>query len=129
VDKAVAAAKVGPAEGPSLARHLSDARTLLVAGPPFVLERIDLAPNSHWELQAEHEFWVLVIKGRARIGPINAFVGEGIFLEAERTTVDVGSEGLGGLCAYPGSEPSPSLLRDLDFRNAGSPVYSAKARP
>jgi len=129
VDNAVAAARMGLAECPSVPRHLSDARTLLVAGPPFVLERIDLAPNSNWELHAERESWVLVVKGHARVGPINAFVGEGIFLEAERTTVDVGSEGLVGLCAYPGSEPSPSLLRDLDFRNAGSPVYSAEARP
>jgi hypothetical protein len=105
------------------------ASSLLVAGPPFVLERIDLAPNSNWELHAEREIWVIVVKGHARVGHINAFVGGGIVLEADRTIVEVGSECLGGLCAYPGSEPSPSLLRDLDFRNAGSPVYSAKARP
>ena len=129
VDNAVAAAKAELAECPSVYLRLCDARTLLVAGPPFVLERVDLAPNSTWVLHAEHEMWILVLEGRAQVGPINAFVGEGIFLEADRTSVTVGSDGLVGLFAYPGSEPSPRLLRDREWRDAGSPAHSAEMRP
>src|SRR4029077_11107925 len=60
VDNAVAAANAGPAECQSVPRRLTDARTLLVASPHFVLERIDLAPKSIWELCAEHETWIFV---------------------------------------------------------------------
>jgi hypothetical protein len=37
------------------------------ADPQFVLARIDLAPQSNWELHAEHETWVLVLEGCANI--------------------------------------------------------------
>ena len=72
VDNAVAAAHAGPAECQSVPRRLTDARTLLVASPYFVLERIDLSPKSNWELHAEHETWLLVLEGHARVGPMNA---------------------------------------------------------
>lgn len=121
VDNAVAAATAGPAECQPAPRRLTDARTLLVASPYFVLERIDLAPKSNWELHAEHETWVLVLEGHARVGLMNAFVGEAIFLEADHTSIKVGSDGLKGLLAYLGTEPSPSLLHNLDGRNVGSP--------
>lgn len=53
---------------------------------------------------------------------MNAFVGDAIFLEADRTSIKVGSDGLKGLLAYLGTEPSPSLLHNLDGQNAGSPI-------
>jgi mannose-6-phosphate isomerase len=110
VDNGVAAAKAGPAECQSAQQRLSDTRTLLVAGLPFVLERIELAPKSNWEFRAEHETWVLVLEGYARVGLLSAFVGDAIFLEAERISMKVGSGGLKGLLAYLGAKPSPSLL-------------------
>jgi mannose-6-phosphate isomerase len=122
VNNAVAAANAGPAEFQSVPRRLTDVRTLLVASPHFVLERIDLAPKSNWELQAEHETWVLVLDGHARVRRRTVFVGEGIFLEADRTSIKVGSNGLKGLVAYSGMEPSPSLLYNLDGQNAGFPI-------
>jgi mannose-6-phosphate isomerase len=118
VDNAVAAANAGPAECQCVPRRLTDARTLLVASPHFVLERIELSPKSNWELRAEHETWFLVLEGHARVGLMNAFVGETIFLEADRTGIKVGSDGLKGLLAYVGPERSLSLSNDLGKRNA-----------
>jgi mannose-6-phosphate isomerase len=122
VDNAVAAANAGPAECQTVPRRLTDVRTLLVASQHFVLERIDLAPKSNWELRAEHETWVFVLEGHARVRLRTVFVGGAIFLEADRTSIRVGSSGLKGLVAYSGTEPSPSLLYDLDGQNAGFPI-------
>ena len=129
VDNAVAAANAGPAECQSVPRRLTDARTLLVASPHFVLERIDLSPQSNWELHAEHETWVLVLEGHARVRLRTVFVGEAIFLEADRTSIKVGSNGLKGLLAYLGNEPSPSLLHNHDRQNVGSPISHLSSSP
>jgi mannose-6-phosphate isomerase len=111
VDDAVAAADAGPAARQSVSRRLTDARTLLVASLHFVLERIDLPSQSNWELRAEHETWLLVLEGDARVGLMNAFVGEAIYLDAENTSIKAGSHGLKGLVAYLATEPSRSLLQ------------------
>jgi mannose-6-phosphate isomerase len=145
VDNAVAVANAGPAECQSVPRRLTDARTLLVANPHFVFERIELPPKSSWELRAEHETWFLVLEGHARVGLMNVFVGETIFLEADRTGVEAGSNGLKGLLAYVGPERSLSLSNDFDKRSApirhgsrspllhrataGSPFHSIEVRP
>jgi mannose-6-phosphate isomerase len=121
VDSAVAAATAGPAARQSAPRRLSEARTLLVSSPYFVLERIDLPPQSTWELDAVRETWLLVLKGRARVGMVNAFVGEAIFLEADRTGLKAGPDGLKGLLAYLGAEPSARLLHPHHGRDAGCP--------
>jgi mannose-6-phosphate isomerase len=128
VDNAVAAATAGPAECQSIPSRLTDARSLLVASPHFVLERIDLPPNSNWELHAEHETWVLVVEGYARIGLMNAFVGEAIFVEADDASLKAGSDGLTALLAYPGPKADPSLLRKPDER-AGSLLRQSSPTP
>jgi len=122
IDNAVASATAGPAPSQAAPRRLTEARTLLVASPHFVLERIDLPPKSDWTLDAEHETWLLVLEGHARVGLMNAFVGEAIFLEAERTGIKVGSGGMKGLFAYLGPEPSRNLLRNLGWKKPGSPI-------
>ena len=127
VDQAVAAAKSKPAEPQSARRRLTDARTLLVASPEFVFERIDLTPRSNWELTAEHETWMIIIDGRARIGGKNGSVGEVVFVDVDSTCLEVGSAGLRGLLAYPGSEPDPGLLRLLDARITRLPPSAADA--
>ena len=71
VDNAVAAADAGPAGHQSTPKRLTDARTLLVASPYFVLERIDLSSGSSWELNAERETWFLVLEGDAQVGVMN----------------------------------------------------------
>ena len=120
---AVAAAHAGPSECQSIQRRLTDARTLLVASSHFVLERIDLLSKSNWELHAEHETWLFVLEGHARIGLMNAFAGEAMFLEAENTSIEVGAEGLKGLVAYLANEPSTSLLHGRERHKGGFPIH------
>src|SRR2546423_4546123 len=116
VDNAVAAADAGPAERHSIPIRLSDARSVPVATPHLILEHVDLPPNSDWELHAEHETWVLVIEGHARIGLMNAFVGEAVFVEADHATLKVGSHGMKGLLAYLGPKPNQHLLQQFNRR-------------
>lgn len=118
VDSAVAAATAGPAECQSMSSRLTDFRSVLVASQYFVLEHIELPPNSNWQLHAEQETWVLVIEGSAQLGLMNTFVGEAVFVEADRTTLKVGTRGLKGLLAYLGPDPQPGLLQEFDRRDA-----------
>ncbi len=122
VDNAVAASNARPDKCQTVPRRLTDARTLLVASPHFVLERIELSPKSNWELCAEHETWVFVLEGHARVRLRTVFVGGAIFLEADRTSIKVGSSGLRGLVAYSGTAPRLSLLYNLDGQNADFPI-------
>lgn len=129
MDKAVAVANAGPPKRQSVPRRLTDARTLLVASPQFILERIDLSPKSNWELNAEHETWILVLNGCARIGLTNAFIGEAIFLEEDSASIEVGPEGMKCLLAYLGPEPSPSLLHSSDGWSVGSQLRDQLSSP
>jgi mannose-6-phosphate isomerase len=137
-DRAAAVADAGPAEFQSLPQQLGDCRTQLVASPYFVLERIELPPKSNWELDAQIETWVLVLEGHARIGPMNAFAGEAIFLQADCAGVKVGRNGLKALLAYPRPQPIANLLHNLDGEAEEaaerhfaqpSPTRLAKMRP
>lgn len=118
VDNAVAAANAGPAECQSIPSRMSDTRSVLVANSHFILERIDLPPNSNWRLDAEQETWVLVIEGHVQVELMNAFVGEAVFVEADRTDLKVGNRGLKALVAYPGPRPKPNLLQKRDHQNS-----------
>jgi mannose-6-phosphate isomerase len=114
IDRAVAVANAGPADRQSRPTRLSGYRTVLVASPYFVLERIDLPPQSSWELDVKIETWVFLLEGHARIGPMNAFAGEAIFLDADCASVQTGRDGLKALLAYPRTEPIADLLHNLD---------------
>ncbi len=111
VDTAVAAASADQSEHQAPQRRLTAARTLLVASPHFVLERLQLPSGSVWELDATAETWLFILAGRAQAGPIEARAGNAIFVEGERTRIEVGAEGLAGLIAYVGSDPIADLLR------------------
>ena len=113
VDAAVAAANADRAERQPPLRKLTAARTLLLASPHFVLERLALPPESVWKLNATAETWLLVLTGRARVGAIDVQTGSAVFLEADGTRVDVGSDGLESLVAYAGGVSAPDLLRSL----------------
>ena len=52
-ESAVAVSDAGPVQTQSGPRRLTSARTVLIASPHFVLERIDLPANSNWALDAE----------------------------------------------------------------------------
>lgn len=114
VEHAMAVANAGPDESQPAPRRLTEARTMLVASPHFVLERIDLAAGSTWELRAEGETWLLVLDGDARVGPLNPFPGEAIFLDAARAKIKAGDRGFVGLVAYLGPEVAPNLLVNLE---------------
>ena len=129
VDQAVAAAKAKPSEPQSPQRRLTDARTLLVASPEFVFERVDLTPESNWDLTAEHETWMIIIDGHARIGGKAASVGDVVFLDADSARLEVGPPGLKGLLAYPGPQPDPELLRLLEAPITRAPPSATEARP
>jgi len=127
-DIAVAAASAAPAEYQPPAHRLSAERIVLVASPPFVLERFDFPAGSSWELLAAAETWLFVLEGRAVVGSIEAGISEVVFLEAECTHIEVGGDGLKGLMAYVGPEPIPSLLRRLDRQATGASMALAVER-
>jgi mannose-6-phosphate isomerase len=113
VDAAVAAANADRAEPQPPLRKLTAARTLLVASPHFMLERLALPPESVWKLNATGETWLFILTGRGWAGAIDVQPGGALFLEADGTRVDVGSDGLEILAAYAGAVPAPDLLRGL----------------
>jgi mannose-6-phosphate isomerase len=126
-DSAVAVSDAGPAQPQSAPHRLSTARIVLIASPHFVLERIDLEANSNWALNADQETWVLVIEGHARIGVTNAAIGDAIFMDADRTGIEVGQDGMSGLIAYPGPDPVISVLENCGARVAGPADPAAHA--
>jgi mannose-6-phosphate isomerase len=123
VERAIAAASCEQAPPQAPVRELTCARTLLLRSPQFVLEQFELPPGSNWELLAAHETWLFILDGRARIGPIDACIGEVIFIEADRTRIQAESAGLKALVAYVGCDPIPDLLRDLDDEGSHMPRH------
>jgi mannose-6-phosphate isomerase len=120
-DNAVAVSDARPAPIQSAPRHLTDARTMLIADPHFVLERVNLPAHSIWTLNASQETWILAIEGQARIGSTNTAIGDAVFVEADRIDVEVGPDGMSALVAYPGPDPVLSLLQESAEPAAGSP--------
>ncbi len=114
VDNAIKVANAGPG---SISRYtpsrLTDERTLLVSSPHFVFERIHLAPNSAWRLEAERETWFLVLNGGARAGSFDVAIGDAVFAQSDRVDIHAGPTGLVGLAAYTGPSPAPHLLQSL----------------
>jgi mannose-6-phosphate isomerase len=114
IDKALAVANAGPADFCVTPTRLADTRTLLVSNSYFTFERIDLAPNSAWSLEAIHETWLLVISGSARAGSFDVTTGDAIFAQSDRVNIRAGTDGLAGLVAYTGG-PVPQLLQCIDM--------------
>jgi mannose-6-phosphate isomerase len=113
IENAIAVADAGPAKSPAEKFRLTDERMLLIANPHFVFERVDLEPNSTWCLKAEQETWLLIVSGSARIGPLNAAIGDAIFAQSDRASVCAGATGMAGLAAYTGGKPVPNLLQRI----------------
>jgi len=111
---AVAVAQAGPAGPQPHARALSLRRTLLLASPHFVLERVELPPESEWYLNASDETWLFVLEGRARIGAVSTDVGDVMFLESDQARIGVGRHGFKALAAYASADPMPDLLQSAD---------------
>jgi mannose-6-phosphate isomerase len=124
VDLAVAAAMAGPAERQLPPEQLNDARKALVVNPHFILELVDLVPDSVWTLDAPNETWILVIAGHAQMGSTKLSLGEVVFLEADHAAIEAGADGLRALLAYLG----PNVNRDaLKARRANGAATASRA--
>jgi mannose-6-phosphate isomerase len=113
IESAIAVANTGPSDVQVPPSRLTDERTLLVSSPHFVFERIDLAPNSAWHLEAHCETWFLVLDGGARAGSFDVAIGDAIFAQSDRLDLHVGPAGLAGLAAYTGGGPVAHLLQPI----------------
>ncbi len=128
VEQAIAVANAGVAPAGPLPRALGPGRTLLVTSPYFILEKIDAPPRSKWMIGAPHETWLLILSGYARIGLMNTFAGEAVFLEREATTLQAGAAGAQALVAYEAAQPDVMMLRPArGIRSRISGVSSASA--
>lgn len=111
IDSAVAVATAGPAHFQVQPSRITDERSLLVASSHFVFERIELAPNAAWHLEAERETWLLLVSGDARVGSFDIAAGDAIFVQSDCVDIHTGPTGIVGLAAYTGGDTVPHLLR------------------
>jgi mannose-6-phosphate isomerase len=111
IEDAIAAADAGPADLRVAPTPITDTRTLLTSNAHFVFERIDLAPNSAWCLDAERETWLLVIDGNAQAGSSEIAIGDAVFAQSDRLGLRAGPAGMAGLVAYTGVGPVADLLQ------------------
>jgi mannose-6-phosphate isomerase len=128
-DNGVAVAHPGPLRTPCNPTRLTAERTVLVASRHFVLERAELSGGSSWALLAEPETWILVLDGHAAIGLAAASIGQAIFVGGGRTSIEVGTNGLSALIAYPASRPIDSLLQRLSEQPGNPANPTAPAVP
>src|SRR3990170_6644778 len=82
IENALAVANAGPADFRVAPTRLTEARTLLASNSHFTFERIELAPNSAWCLEAKHETWLLVVGGSANAGSFELATGGAIFAQS-----------------------------------------------
>jgi mannose-6-phosphate isomerase len=131
-DNGIAVAHPWPLPARGGPTRLTAARTALVSSRHFVLERVELVAGSSWALLAEAETWLLVLEGHAAIGLSTVSIGQAIFVNGGRTSIEVGTDGLKALIAYPASYPIDSLLQSLGEQSATpikSPALSQFAAP
>jgi mannose-6-phosphate isomerase len=123
VDAAIAAADLTPNAPSSMPQSLGTARTILATSQHFVLERLRLAPGSRWRLNAQHETWLLTVRGVAAAGSLHLGVGEAAFAENAQTRIVAGDEGADILVAYAAPVVQPDLLAssESDSGPAASP--------
>jgi mannose-6-phosphate isomerase len=103
IDNAIAVADAGPAGIQVAPSRLGDGRILLASNALFTFEKIDLAPNSAWCLEAKRETWLLVVGGGARTGSFDVAMGDAVFAQSDRVDIRAGAAGLSGLLAYTGA--------------------------
>ncbi len=111
ITNAVAVADAGPSSLHTAPSRLTDARILLTSNVHFTFEKIDLAPNSVWSLEATKETWLLVVGGGARAGSFDITMGDAVFAQSDRVNIQANAHGLSGLLAYTGGLVSELLQR------------------
>jgi mannose-6-phosphate isomerase len=113
VDNALATSNAGPADVRDTATRLTDTRMLLISNAHFTFERIDLAPNSLWTVEAKRETWLLIIGGSGRAGSFEVTTGDAIFALSDRFDILADTHGLVALMAYTGGV-LPQMLKSVD---------------
>jgi mannose-6-phosphate isomerase len=113
VKDAIAVAVAGPAESQARSSQLTAERQILVSNQHFVFERINLAPNSSWRMEAERETWLLVLGGSAVAGAFDIGKGDALFAQSDRVDIHSGTTGMSGLAAYTGGGPIGNFLERL----------------
>jgi mannose-6-phosphate isomerase len=111
VESAIAVAEAGPVEPQILPVRLTNERTVLVSDPHFVLEKLELPPDTTWCADFESETWLLVLSRGAQMGPFSVTTGDAIFAESDRIEIDSGPAGLFCLVAHTGVGAAPVLAR------------------
>jgi mannose-6-phosphate isomerase len=114
IDNAIAVADAGPADSHVELRRLTESRSLLTSNAHFTFEKINLAPNSVWCLEAKRETWLLVLSGSARAGPFDIMTGDAIFAQSDLLNIGTATVGLSGLLAYAGGLV-PELLQCVNM--------------
>jgi mannose-6-phosphate isomerase len=117
INSAIAVADAGPAAAHVRPSRLTDARVIITSNTHFTFEKIDLAPNSAWYLEADRETWLLVVSGSARTGSFDAAIGDAVFAQLDRINIRTGAIGLSALLAYTGGLV-PELLQCIDTEAA-----------
>ncbi len=125
VDQAVAVADARPAPAWPVATSVGPGRTLLLATPSFVLEKVELACRALWSVRAKAETWMLVLDGRVRVARTNAVAGEAIFLEQACTVMRAGAAGCTALVAYAANVPDQHLFHPAPQSRLRGPERSA----
>jgi mannose-6-phosphate isomerase len=118
-DDGVAVANTWPLRSGGSPMRFTSERTVLVASRHFVFEKLDLPAGSSWALVAERETWMLVLDGHAAIGLKAVSVGQAVFANGGRSSIEVGASGLTALVAYPAATPVAALLQALGEPSAG----------
>ncbi len=111
IDGAVGAATAGPAPAQAAPERISDARLVIAKSPYFVLEQIELAASSYWEIDADREVWMLLLEGSAKFDLVQAVSGEAVFVDGQRVRVHASTDPVKALLAYVGSEPVATLFQ------------------
>ena len=132
IERAIAVANAGPAPFRVRPNRFTDQRVLLVSGPHFVLERIDLPADSTWCLEAKRETWLLLLSGNALAGSLELAATDAVFAQSDRIVIRAGGAGMVGLVAYSGVGPVPHLLRCVaqsSSADAARPPTAARIAP
>lgn len=128
VKSALAVVDAGPADCRVQPKRLTEERTLLASSPHFVFERIDLAPNSTWRLDASRETWFLVLSGGVCAGSFELAQGEAVFGQSDRIDLRVATTGMIALAAYTGGDPILDLLKKLKPTTAIDTILKTEVR-
>ena len=114
IDSAVAVSAAGPAPVQAMPQQLSEARNVVAQCRYFVLEHIELSPNSHWEINTSSETWVMLLEGEVAFDLTQLMVGQAMFLDGHRASVRTSDSGAKGIMAYAASAPLHDLLVDAN---------------